>query len=147
MTGIAQFIMPLPIVHTIACSGTLFVFIIDFFINGTKINIKQLIGIILGIVGVLLASNGKIITKYFDPDYEYHTTYQNYLIDDPYIVLLFTVAYCCVVILWAYGIVITRMANANTFQINFILGIVFYFGGELILPYMGFLGYRHLGIV
>ena len=34
-TGLTQFV-PLPIWYTIACSGTLFIFIIDYFINGTK---------------------------------------------------------------------------------------------------------------
>lgn len=57
---------------------------------------------------------------------------------------IFTLFYCLIVVGWAYGIVITRMAKANTFQINFILGFVFYFCGCLALPYMGALGYRSL---
>ena len=140
-TGLAQFILPLPIVHTIACSGTLFVFLIDYLINGTQINMQQGIGMTIGIFGVFMASNGKLITKYFYPEYEYETKYQNYLITDTYLVTLFTFAYCIVVMLWAYGIVITRLAKSNTFQINFILGVVFHFGGCLLLPFMPFLGY------
>lgn len=66
-TGLAQFILPLPIVHTIACSGTLFVFLIDYLINGTQINMQQGIGMTIGIFGVSMASNGKLITKYFYP--------------------------------------------------------------------------------
>lgn len=141
-TGLAQFILPLPLVHTIACSGTLFVFIIDYLMNGTKINSRQAIGIVIGIIGVLLASNGKLITKMVDPSYEYKTNFQNYLVTDPVKVSLFTLSYSGITILWAYGIVITRMAKSNTFQINFILGVVFYCIACLCLPYMPLLNYE-----
>lgn len=65
--GLAQFILPIPIVHTISCSGTLFVFIIDYFKNGIKINSRQAIGIVIGVVGVVLVSNGNLLTKWVDP--------------------------------------------------------------------------------
>lgn len=64
--GLAQFILPIPIVHTISCSGTLFVFIIDYFKNGIKINSRQAIGIVIGVVGVVLVSNGNLLTKWVD---------------------------------------------------------------------------------
>jgi drug/metabolite transporter (DMT)-like permease len=67
--GLAQFILPLPICHTISCSGCLFIFIIDYVLNGTKINSKQALGIFIGISGVLLVANDKIITKWFNPSY------------------------------------------------------------------------------
>jgi drug/metabolite transporter (DMT)-like permease len=63
----SQFILPLPIVHTIGCSGTLFVFLFDFLLNHVKINVQQTIGIIIGIFGALVATNGKIITKLINP--------------------------------------------------------------------------------
>lgn len=77
--GLSQFILPLPIVHTINCSGTLFIFVIDFLLNHVKINIKQSIGIAMGITGAIVATNGQIITKYFDPSYEVRTKFQNYI--------------------------------------------------------------------
>jgi multidrug transporter EmrE-like cation transporter len=66
-TGFAQFVLPLPVCHCIACSGTIYIFIIDYFMNGTKINHKQLVGIIVGIAGVIIVSNGKLLTKFLDP--------------------------------------------------------------------------------
>jgi drug/metabolite transporter (DMT)-like permease len=141
-TGIGQFILPLPILHTIACSGTLFVFIIDYFLNSTPINARQIIGIAVGIFGVLLTSNGKLITQYFDPTYQYNTTYQNYLITDPNLVALFAIVYFLIVVGWAYGIVLTKSAKANVFQINLILGFAFYFESVLVLPCMPYLDYR-----
>lgn len=55
--------------HTISCSGTLFIFMIDYLLNDMKINAKQAVGIGIGFVGALLATNGKLITKWIDPDY------------------------------------------------------------------------------
>jgi drug/metabolite transporter (DMT)-like permease len=60
--GLSQFMLPLPVTHTISCSGTIFIFIIDYFMNGTVINKTQLLGIIVGLVGVLLTSNGRVLT-------------------------------------------------------------------------------------
>jgi drug/metabolite transporter (DMT)-like permease len=68
-TGFSQFVLPLPVCYTISCSGILFVFIIDYFVNGTSINKKQIIGIVIGIMGVILTSNGSLITTLIDPTY------------------------------------------------------------------------------
>jgi drug/metabolite transporter (DMT)-like permease len=68
-TGFAQFVLPLPVCFTISCRGILFVLIIDYFVNGTSINKKQIIGIVIGILGVTLTSNGQLITTLIDPSY------------------------------------------------------------------------------
>jgi drug/metabolite transporter (DMT)-like permease len=64
--SLAQFILPLPVVHTINCSGYIFIFLVDYFLNGVKINCQQAIGVFLGIVGVLLAGNGRVIMELMD---------------------------------------------------------------------------------
>lgn len=66
MVGLAQFILPLSIVFTLVSSSTLFVFIFDYFLFDVKIKFKQGIGIIVGMIGVVLASNGKLISKMID---------------------------------------------------------------------------------
>ena len=71
----SQFILPLPIVHTVACSGTLMIFIIDYLKNGVVINKYQIIGVGVGLVGVLLSTNGGLIMKIFDPSYEQSTEF------------------------------------------------------------------------
>ena len=68
--GFSQFVLPLPIVHTITCSGTLFVFLIDYVKNGMKINKKQAYGILFGTIGVIIATNGSYIMKYLDSNFE-----------------------------------------------------------------------------
>ncbi len=69
MTGLAQFILPLSIVFTLVSSSTLFVFIFDYILFDVKINFKQGIGIIVGMIGIALASNGKLISKMVDQNY------------------------------------------------------------------------------
>lgn len=64
--SLSQFILPLPVVHTINSSGPIFVFIIDYLINGVKINFHQTIGVCIGLFGVLLTGNGKIIMMWID---------------------------------------------------------------------------------
>lgn len=88
-----------------------------------------------------MTTNGELITKFFDKDYKQKTKFENYITDDLFIITVFSFFYCIVVILWAYGVVITRMSKSNTFQINFILGLAFYFIGIACLPYMPSLGY------
>lgn len=63
----SQYILPLPIVHTLGCTGTLFVFLIDYLLNNVKINLKQSIGILLGFIGALIATNSRILTKIIYP--------------------------------------------------------------------------------
>lgn len=67
--GLSQFILPLPIVHTINSSGAIFVFIIDYLLNGVQINKKQAVGILVGFIGVLIAGNGKLIISWLYKDY------------------------------------------------------------------------------
>ena len=63
----AQLILPLPVVHTISCSGVLIVFILDYLLYGVSINSWQGIGIGIGFTGVLLNANGNLITSLIDP--------------------------------------------------------------------------------
>jgi drug/metabolite transporter (DMT)-like permease len=67
----SQFILPLPVVHTINCSGSLFVFLIDYWFNKVKINSKQSIGIIIGFGGAILVTNSRLLTKMIDSSYQY----------------------------------------------------------------------------
>ncbi len=59
--SLAQFILPLPIVHTINSSEVIFVFMIDYFINGIQINKRQVIGITVGLIGVLVVGNQRYL--------------------------------------------------------------------------------------
>ena len=68
-----QFVLPLPIVHTITASGNIFIFFWDYYLYSTTITSKQLKGIVIGLVGVVLLINGRIILSIIDPSYESST--------------------------------------------------------------------------
>ena len=108
--SISQFVIPLPISHTISCSGVIFVFLIDYFINGVQINRNQCIGIIIGIIGVLMTGNSKIILLYFDSSYKGDdiTEFKHYLTQDIRIITAFILFFIFYMFVWAYAVVITK---------------------------------------
>lgn len=65
MFGLAavQFYLPLPVVHNIAATGPILIFIIDYFKNGIKINCKQIVGTAIGFLGILLVVNNEFVSK------------------------------------------------------------------------------------
>ncbi len=56
--ALVQFYLEQPILQTINSCGPIFIFVMDYFMNGVKINHKQFIGVVLAIFGVLLTVNG-----------------------------------------------------------------------------------------
>jgi drug/metabolite transporter (DMT)-like permease len=63
---LSNFYLPLPIVSTINSTGPIFVFILDYYINGTTIVRSQVYGILIGMVGVIFTVNGGLILGLFD---------------------------------------------------------------------------------
>jgi len=63
---LSNFYLPLPIVSTINSTGPIFVFILDYYINGTTIVKSQFYGILIGMLGVFFTVNGGIMLSYFD---------------------------------------------------------------------------------
>ena len=66
----SQFVLPLPIVHTISSGGIIFVSFWDYYLNGVSINKEQMKGIIASLVGMTLVVNGRMILSFIDPTYK-----------------------------------------------------------------------------
>lgn len=64
-----QFYLTQPIIQTLNSSGTLFIFLLDYLINGITVTKKQFYGIIVGVFGVLLTVNGEFIMRSIYPNY------------------------------------------------------------------------------
>jgi hypothetical protein len=58
MAGV-QFYLPIPITHTLGCTGALFVFAIQYFHAGVKVTKSQSVCIIIAFFGILLTVNGR----------------------------------------------------------------------------------------
>jgi drug/metabolite transporter (DMT)-like permease len=56
-------------VHTISGFGPIFVCILNYFLNGVKINSKQLSGILVAFCGIVLTVNGRKIWGLIDPSF------------------------------------------------------------------------------
>ena len=52
------------------------------------------------------------------------TEFKYYITDDLRIIGGFTVLFFIMMFVWAYGVVLTKKISANTYQINFIMGLV-----------------------
>ena len=113
----AQFYLPLPLVHTIGCTGTLYVFILDYYINSVKISKKQLSGIVIGFVGVILTINGEWMMDILDPEYNPTSEFQNYKSDSFLSMFLASLSLVLILIVWSYGCILVKMiTNQNTYQ-------------------------------
>ena len=58
MAGV-QFYLPIPITHTLGCTGPLFMFGVQYLFGGAKINQKQIIGAATSFIGIIFVANGR----------------------------------------------------------------------------------------
>ena len=56
-----QFYLPLPVVHIIGCSGSIFIAVIDYLRFGVKLNSEQIKGIAIGFFGLMIVINDDLI--------------------------------------------------------------------------------------
>lgn len=132
---VVQFYLPQPIIMTLNSAGTLFIFFLDYVINGVRITRRQFYGVVCGVVGVLLTVNGEFIMRVFDPEYETTTEFKHYASDTPMAKSLAALAFLSVQFIWAYGVIITKRLNhVNSIQINFHLGIALSIAGAILYP-------------
>ena len=126
MFTLAQFYLSQPIVQTMNTSSILFIFILDYFLNGVTLTKKQFYGVIFGILGVLLTVNGDLIISTINPGFERQSEFQNYATEDPKIKLLIASMFIGSNVLWAYAQVLTKkLTGVNPVQLNLHIGFVF----------------------
>jgi drug/metabolite transporter (DMT)-like permease len=58
MAGV-QFYLPVPITHTLGCTGPLFIFLIQYLLGGVQMTKKQIIGVSIAFLGILFVANGR----------------------------------------------------------------------------------------
>lgn len=132
----AQFFLPLPIVHTINFFAPIFIFIIDYFENGVRINRAQFISLMVGVLGIITTLNDELVAKLMDPEYEMKTDFKNYISLDPTEFTLYGLALIGVMFLWAYGLLRVRMFYKNNHtHTNFHLGICFIISSAFLYPF------------
>lgn len=111
--GWTQFYLPLYAVHTISGFGPIFVCILNYFLNGVKINLKQFGGIIIAFVGIILTVNGKKIWSLIDPSFHFQSDFKNYKSNDPTVLLLVALVFFINMMFWAYAILLTKKNDSH----------------------------------
>ncbi len=73
-----------------------------------------------------MTGNGKLIMTIFDESYVHDdkTDFKHYLTKDLRIITGFILLFIFYMFMWAYGVVLTKKIKANTYQINFVMGLV-----------------------
>jgi drug/metabolite transporter (DMT)-like permease len=122
--------------NTISISGPLFVFLIDYYINGVTINKKQIVGIALGILGVILAINADYFMSQLNDDYHQESSYEHYLVEDIKIKLLLSFIAVLSNLIWAYAIVLQKkIKHVPGIKISYFLGLELIFSSSIVYSF------------
>lgn len=65
--AIVQFYLPLTVVHTMGSIAPALVSVVQYFLDGKKLTKKQGFGMGLTLLGILLTTNGRLLSSLFDP--------------------------------------------------------------------------------
>jgi drug/metabolite transporter (DMT)-like permease len=131
----AQFYLPLPVVHTINFCAPIFIFIIDYFENGVRINKIQFYFLFLGIVGILCTINDELLSKLLNKSYEFKTEFKNYIHTDPQQFAIYSLGLCVVMFFWAYALLRVRTFYKNNHtHVNFHLGVLLLISSGFLYP-------------
>lgn len=133
--AIVPFYLPQFFIHTVGCIGPLLVFVIDYLKYGRKISKHQAFGVALGIIGLILTINGPFIVNAFNAQFQFHSSFENYLTDS--FITKFAVSIVLVVdlVLWAYAACWTKFIPYNGFQMSFHLAIMLIVISALYYPF------------
>lgn len=129
---LSQLYLPLPIVHTIGCSSIAIIYIIDYFLNGTRITRHGAIGITCALVGVIFMANNRLILHIAGHDEE--TTGHGYNYRESSAMFGSFIALVLLVsrILNCYALVkFKSFPNISVFELNYHNNIVGTFTGAI----------------
>lgn len=68
-----HYIVPLPVINILNISGSIFAFVCDYLLYGTKIDKMQIPGIIIGFLGVIVTALGELFMSIINPNYKSHS--------------------------------------------------------------------------
>jgi drug/metabolite transporter (DMT)-like permease len=75
-----HYVVPVPVINILNISGSIFAFIVDYLMYGTPIHKEQIMGIVVGFLGVAVTVNGELILSMIDPGYTYHSKFEHYMV-------------------------------------------------------------------
>lgn len=121
-----HFVLSFPLVNSIIITGPLFVFVIDYYLNGVTINQTQILGIIVSFAGILVSINGELLMTLIEPSFTVTTTFANYHVTDIQTKIIYSLLAVLTNVVWAYGIVIQKkVKHLPGITTSFYLGVWF----------------------
>ena len=78
------------------------------YFNSIEINKKQIIGVIIAFIGIVLIINGKILIIIFVPTLSETTKFQNYKSENAFVQLLIAIFLLIVMIFWSYSCLLVK---------------------------------------
>lgn len=116
-----------PIVHTLASSGPIMVFVLDYFINGVSISKKQLGGILLTFLGLASTVNSNYILHVLGFETDSQSKYE-YVKSSLAAKAMVSLLLYVTVSMWALSIVLVkRLKKTAATQLNYHAGMVLLF--------------------
>lgn len=113
-----------PVVYTIANTGAIFVFVLDYLLNGAGVTQKQLAGIFSASIGIVLAVNSHVIYRWWGWEDNTSSSF-DYVPASTEVKLIVALLFLLAMIGWAYAILLTRrLQRSNAVQVNFHQGIM-----------------------
>ena len=89
----------------------------------------------LTIFGILLTTNGRLLSQILDPNYKFQSAFSNYKSDSNKTVLICSFLLISFMFFMAYAIYITNKIKATSYQVNFVFGLKLYLISSLIYSY------------
>jgi drug/metabolite transporter (DMT)-like permease len=133
---ISQYYLPLPIAITLSSTSPLFVFIYDYYLFGVTINRKQVVFLMVSIMGVIITSNSSYLITFIDADFDFEqSNFDGYQTSDPVVRTYAGIAVVLVMMMHGYGLLLTKkLVDVHTAHINFIQGLAILFASSIIFP-------------
>ncbi len=116
-----QFYLPLYVVHSLSSGASLCTFIFSYFLLGTPITPPQTRAILIGLIGIIFAGMGIPIYSSLNPDYEYHTEFENYHSTTPIMQIVALLVLCVICVLWALSVVLNQFLSDKASFLELIL--------------------------
>jgi drug/metabolite transporter (DMT)-like permease len=138
MLALALTYLPPPVVHTINASGPVMVFIVDYFRNGIAVGLRQLVGIFIACIGLVITINAAMIMQWMGYDYEAHSKF-DYVASSAQAKTVVSALLLICQLLWAYAMVLTKeIKTQDAYQIGFHLGLMQIFTGAFAGIWLGY---------
>lgn len=119
--ALLMYYLPMPIIHTISSSSSIFTAMIEHYFYGVHLSNRSKVLILVSVFGVMLQANGEYITRWLwsHGDTQRKSLFQNYEHVTALQCLVISFVFLCYVCAWSYGLVIVKHIKLAFYELNF----------------------------